>query len=421
MGLLNIFKGKSPQDYEEKGDSYAQFSAWGKAKIEYEKALSKLDENSLQYHELEKRLNEKISHTKESLAREHKNTAAEMVEAEYYDDARQYISLALELTADAQLISELETLSENMKQGISKGIQQEFAEFKVFEDVQEKPAAVAETEEEEKVENDEYFRALIGRLPDDIQEAYLSYGENFKDGYTALNQGEFDGAVSRLLKAMEENPEPDSFIPLELATAYINLEKYNQARPLLEQFLQYHPDGLPAYQLLCELLWERSEFDKADTLLSSVPQQFSDSVGIHVLRGETLFHAQKYSEAKQYYQHFLKNYGWNESVARALAKTHETLNEMANARNLYREIMAQCQSCHARVDPVVKQKYADLCFSSGLFNTEILELYLSLAQENPESAAENYQKISRIYAEQGNHEEAHRFELLSEKYHAGGK
>ena len=44
MGLLNIFKGKSPQDYEEKGDSYAQFSAWGKAKIEYEKALPKIVE-----------------------------------------------------------------------------------------------------------------------------------------------------------------------------------------------------------------------------------------------------------------------------------------------------------------------------------------------------------------------------------------
>jgi predicted Zn-dependent protease len=415
MGLLNIFKGKSPQDYEEKGDSYAQFSAWGKAKIEYEKALSKLDEKSLQFHELEKRLKEKILHTKESLAREHKNTAKDMLEAEYYDDARQYISLALELTADAQLITELETLSEEMKQGVSKGIQQEFDEFKVFEDIQEEPAAA------EEMENNEYFQALIGRLPDDVQEAYLSYSEDFQAGYTALNQGEFDRAVSRLSKAMEESPDPDSFIPLELATAYVNLEKYNQARPLLEQFLQYHPDALPAYQLLCELLWERSEFDKADTLLSSVPQQLSESVAVHVLRGETLFHAQKYSEAKRFYQDFLKNFGWNESVARALAKTHEALNEMANARKLYREIMAQCQSCHARVDPFVKQKYADLCFSSGLFNTEILELYLSLAQENPTSAAEYYQKISQIYAEQGNNEEAHRFELLSEKYHAGGK
>jgi predicted Zn-dependent protease len=414
MDLLNIFKGKSPREHEEKGDSHARFNAWGKAKIEYEKALSKLDEKSLQYNELDKRLKEKILHIKESLAHEHKNTAADMLEAEYYEDARQYISLALELTADAHLISELETLSEKMKQGISSGVQQEFAEFKVFEDDQEEPAAP------EEVENDEYFQALIGRLPDDVQEAYLSYGADFQAGYTALNQGEFDRAVSRLSKAMEEGPDPDSFIPLELATAYVNLEKYNQARPLLEQFLQHHPDGLPAYQLLCELLWERSEFDKADTLLASVPQQLSESVAVHILRGETLFHAQKYSESKQYYQDFLKKYGWNESVALALAKTHETLKEMANARKLYREIMAQYQSCHARVDPVVKQKYADLCFSSGLFNTEVLELYLSLAQENPASAAEYYQKISQIYAEQGNKEEAHRFELLSEKYHAGG-
>jgi tetratricopeptide (TPR) repeat protein len=413
MGLLNIFKGKSPQEFEEKGDSYAQFSAWGKAKIEYEKALGKLDKNSLQYNELEKRLSEKIQNTKESLAHEHKNTATELLEAEFFDDARQYINLALELTSDARLIDELENLSEKMKQGVSKGFQQEFAEFKVFDDdPEESPVA------DEPV-NDEYFQALIARLPDDVQESYMQYGKDFQDGYTALNQGEFDQAISGLTKAMEANPDPDSFIPLELATAYVNLEKFTQARPLLEQFLQHHPEVLPAYQLLCEIFWERSEFEKADALLSSIPQQLAESVAVHVLRGETLYHAQKYTEAKKYYQEFMKNYGWNEAIARALAKTHETLKEKANARRIYREIIDQCQSCHTRVDPSVKQKYADLCFSSGLFSTEVLELYLSLAQEDPVSAAENYQKISKIYAQQGNHEEAQRFELLSEKYQVG--
>jgi tetratricopeptide (TPR) repeat protein len=408
--MLKIFKGKSPQEHEQKGDSFAQIGAWGKAKIEYDKALSKLDDKSLQYHELEKRLKEKILETKEALARDHKNTAVDMLEAEYYDEARQYISLALELTSDAQLKSELEALSENLKRGISKGIQEEFAEFKVFEDYEETPAAPEETDD------NEYFRALIGRLPDEVQEAYLSYGDDFKAGYSALNQGDFEPAISHLSKAMEDYPDPDSFIPLELATAYVNLEKFDQARRLLVQFLQYHPEALPAYQLLCELYWEKNEFDKADALLSSIPQELEDSVAVYILRGETLFHAQKYAETKQYYQDFLKNFGWSEPVARALAKAHEALDEIANARNVYREIMDQCQSCHAKIDPFVKQKYADLCFSSGLFTSEVLELYLSLAQQNPVNASDYYQKISQIYAAQGNHEEAHRFELLSEKY-----
>jgi TolA-binding protein len=135
-----------------------------------------------------------------------------------------------------------------------------------------------------------------------------------------------------------------------------------------------------------------------------------------LLRGETLFQAEKYGEAKAFYRDFLKNYEWNESIARALAKTHEALGEMANARNIYSEIMAQCRSCSTRVDPYIKQKFADLSFASGLNTTAVLELYLSLAREIPQNAAEYYQKISSIYSAKGNKEEARRFQQISEKY-----
>jgi len=172
---------------------------------------------------------------------------------------------------------------------------------------------------------------------------------------------------------------------------------------------------LPAYQLLCEIYWETGAFDRAEALLASVPLELTESVAVYILKGETLFHAGKYSAAKELYQNFLKNYGWNELAARALAKTHEALNEFANARNLYREIMEQCRGCHARIDPFIKQRYADLCFDSGMLNTDILDLYLSLAQEVPANAAEFYAKVSRIYAAKGNHAEAARFRAIAEK------
>ena len=88
---------------------------------------------------------------------------------------------------------------------------------------------------------------------------------------------------------------------------------------------------------------------------------------------------------------------------------------MANARNIYREIMDQCRSCHSRIDPAIKRKFADLSFASALYTTEVLELYLSLVREVPEHKADFYQKISRIYAAQDNAEEARRFELFVEK------
>jgi hypothetical protein len=78
-------------------------------------------------------------------------------------------------------------------------------------------------------------------------------------------------------------------------------------------------------------------------------------------------------------------------------------------------MMAQCHSCHARIDPYIKERYADLCYDSGMLGGDILELYLALAQEVPAKAADYYEKVSRIYAAQGNEREAARFQAISEK------
>ncbi len=77
--------------------------------------------------------------------------------------------------------------------------------------------------------------------------------------------------------------------------------------------------------------------------------------------------------------------------------------------------MDGCRSCHSRIDPYIKQKYADLSFASGLNTTEVLELYLALVREVPEHKADYYQKISAIYTAQGNATEARRFALFAEK------
>jgi len=414
MGLLKFFTGKTPREHEQRGDSYFEIQAWGKAKIEYDRALNKLEKISPGDPDDRQRLEEKTRRAGENLARDHKQTAENLIEAGYVDDAQQYIELALELTEDPQLKEEIRQKQIDLENYLAEKIQSEFAEIEIEDKQKEDKAANGETETFEE-DGDEYFNALIGRLPEQVQEAYLSYGEDFRSGYTALNQGDFDLAAYHLAKSLEQQPAEDSMIPLELATAYLNLEKYDQARQLLEEFLQHHPDALPGYQLLCEIYWERKEFNKAEKLLSACPRDLADSVAFYLLRGETLFQAGKLADAKSLYLAFLKDYGWNEPVARSLAKTHEALSEMANARNIYREIMQQCQSCRARIDPNIKQKYADLCFSSGIYSTEVLELYLSLAQDVKENAADYYQKISQIYAAQGNAEQAGRFRAIAEK------
>jgi tetratricopeptide (TPR) repeat protein len=410
MSILKIFSGKTAEAHEQKGDELFAADLWGKAKVEYERALDKLEKTETQSDDLKSRLQEKIQHTKASLARSHKHNADDMLEAGFHDDARELYKLALELTENAALKSDLVKKLEQLDFQMSKKV-----EAALVDDDDDEEQAGERQPIEPSGQGDEYFTALCGTLPAEVQKAYRSYGNNFKKGYLALNQGEFVLAADYLSKAMQENPTTDSYIPLELATAYLNLEKHSKAQQLLETVIENQPRALPAYQLLCEIYWETGAFDRAEALLASVPQELTESVAVYILKGETLFHAGNYGGAKELYQFFFKTYGWNEPAARALAKTHEALNEFANARNLYREIMEQCRSCHARIDPFIKKRYADLCFDSGMLNTDILDLYLSLAQEVPSNAAEYYAKVSRIYAAQGNHTEAARFRALAEK------
>ena len=410
MGLLNIFSSKDPEDYELKGDKLVEAGAHGKAIGEYERALERLEKTAPWDDGFRQSLREKIHSSRETLVLQHKKTAAGMIEAGYHEDALQYIQLALELTEDPDLISDLENQKRKLEARALEGIQDAYPEVEI--------ADQEEAQEDEPVDgepDDEYFAALIGTLPDEVQKAYTGYGNAFKKGYLALNQGDFESATESLYQALEENSDAQGYIPLELATACLNLEQYDDARGLLETFLQHHPDVLPAYQLLCEIYWETKAFDRAESLLATLPRQLAESVAGFVLFGETLFHAEKYKEAKAFYRDFLKTYDWNETIARALAKTHEALNEMANARYIYQEIMDQCSSCHSRIDPYIKQKYADLSFASGLNTSEVLELYLSLVREVPGNKADYYQKISQIYTAQSNGTEARRFELFAEK------
>ncbi len=406
MGLLKKIFSQDPEKTEQKGDAFLKASDWGRAKLEFEKALDALEKTSSD-DVSETRLRDKLVQAKGALAHEHRQAGEDLMEAEYYDEARGFLQLALDLTRDPALISAVEKLMHEIGRLSAGEIQMEVPRSDL--------TPLADDETYTGDQDDETFMALCSALPEEVQEAYLSYGGSFKTGYLALNRGDFDLAVDDLSHALKENPAPDSIIPLELATAYLNLEKLNEARSLLETFLQHHPDALPGYQVLCEVYWGMGAFDQAETLLADCSDDLKNSLAYVLLRGETLSQAGRHSEAASLYQDFMEAYGWNEPLVIALAGTLETLGDLESARDLYAEIMDQCRSCHTRIDPLIKRKFADISFDLGQHSSAIMEMYLSLAQDDPENAPLYFQKISRIYASMGNEEEARRFRVFAQQ------
>jgi len=404
MSIFKIFGAKSAAAHEQSGDGFASRLDWGRAKIAFERALDKLEKSKQLDAEAIDRLAQKIAGCRESLARQHRLDAMEMAEGGAVAEARELILLALELSTDAELRPDLESALRNLEHRLDVDTEQHVPEVSYEEPDESRVFEVSE---------EEYFEAIIATLPEEVQTAYASYGDDFRTGYLALNEGDFETACDYLTRAMKAHPEQKSYIPLELATAYLNLGRGEDARALLEGVIDTHPDALPAYRMLCEIYWENRAFDKAHQLLASVPGMLAESVAVYLLKGETYFQAGEVDSAEELYRHFLSSFGWNDDVAKALAKVHESRSEIDRARGLYSEMMKRCTGCGRRVDPVVKQKHADLCFAAGDRGSNLIESYLALAKEIPQLAAENYDKVSRIYSARGEDAQARRFRAIA--------
>ncbi len=409
MSILKLFSGPSPEKLEQKGDELFEAKLWGQAKQAYDRAFHQMEKRPDPDIRFTERIEDKIRRTKEALARTHQQSAEDFIAGGYLKEARELLALALEITADARLRQEME---DRLQWIDSRHIQERDGVLPEVSSAQDEDEPVWEPED------DEYFHALCGPLPEAVQDAYLGYGPDFKAGFIALNRGDFDAAATYLIRAMAENHQPDSYIPLELAAAYLHLGRLEEAEALLKNLLSYHPDALPAYRLLCDIYWEQKDFTKIDTLLASVPDELTDSTAVVLLKGETLYQAGRFNDARDFYLGILETFGWRDTIAGELAKTYEALNEPGSARAMYKDILDSCNSCRTRAHPMVKHQYAELSFAAGIHDTEILELYLSLAREIPENAAAYFDRISRIYADRGNASEAARFRLFSKRAEA---
>lgn len=416
MSFLNRFFSPSAQKLEHKGDSMFDAQLWGQAKQFYERALEKVETQESQNSADHQRLTGKILRVKQALVREHQQDAENYLEGGYLDEARELLLLALEFTSDEKVKKELEQMLVDIELKEQGNSSEEGSEYfygldEDFDDESENDAI----ETAINLQEDEEFVALCNTLPEEVSAAYHSYGEKFRTGYVALNQGDFQSAIDNFQHALLDNPQPDSYIPLELATAYLNLGKTEKAQMLLENFISYHPEALPGYQLLCEIYWDQMDFSKVDSLMASIPENLKQSLAVVLIQGETLYKSGNYQQAKTFYMNFIKTYGQNETIARELAKTCEALGELDLARNIYKDIIEQCTSCRTRIDPQIKDRYAELSFAAGIFSSDILEIYLALAGERPEEAARYFDRVSRIYKAQGNAYEAARFRAFSNR------
>ena len=397
MGFLQFFTPKSFDVFEEKGDRLVRSNDLGLAKLQYEEALLRLEKSTPpEVSEHRHRIEMKIQDTRESLALQHKVSAGELVAAGCLEEAGELLELARELTCDPQLIQDVDNLVAEVAAELSMELE----------------AQVSEGTDDEVFDLDDdaaYFVCVCSTLPDEVQDAYTGLGGNFQSGYIALNKGAFQIAADLLGKAMDDQGGRITYVHLELATVYMNLKDIPAARTLLEVFIGAYPESLRAYEALCEIYWESEDYKLADTLLQACPDTLKTSIPILLLMGETLFRSGKAVEAVSFYLKSIEYLGWDEQIAVSLARIYETMGRKNEALASYEEVMAGCKSCRRRVNPFVRQRYAELKYETGDLSSGLLDAYFSLCRENPENQGRYFSRIGDIYRRQGYPAEAQRY------------
>ncbi len=452
MGLFGIFGGKPPEELERQGDAHYKAGAFGDAKMVFEKAIDRIERRFPEKQNLLPRITEKYRLAKESLARMHVENADYMITVEDYPEAEALYRLAMELTSDEALAAEIHQKIGRLKDIVADAAQTEMEwvgdadedalagdeEDELEEDADDTDMPYVDNDdpdEADEPENTAYapdyddgaedtpehlLHVLVSALPEEIQEAYLGYGDAFTAGYIALNHGDFGRAVKELTRALEAHASENTWIPIELATAYIHMNDPARAREILEDFLHSNPEEIRAYQLLCEIFWEAGNTADARNLLAGAPNDVQTTRPMLMLLGETLFQAGQYDQAEKVFAKCLEIHGKDEFVNRGLAKTYEAKGQIEKARDLYADILNRCVMCGAATDPIIKRRYADLCTKTGDKSPKLLELYFSLVKEDPDNRAVYFHQIATLYDAQGKDIEARKYRKLS-KQAGGGK
>jgi tetratricopeptide (TPR) repeat protein len=411
MSLLERLAARAPAKLEQKADRLLAAERWGEAKLGYENALVKLTRRPGADVDARRRLETKIRRCRNALAREHRRSAEDLLEGGFLEEAREMLVLAIEVSADP---GDRNAWTRQLNAHAALG-------GMPIDDASPGTSPVRPNDpggRRSGSADDEYFIALCHTLPDAIRRAYRNYGETFKRGYCALNRGDFARAARLLEQAHDQADRPDSHIALELATAYVNLDRSTEARRLLTSYLRHHPDALPAYRLLCEIHWDQGDFDHVLQLLAGLPPELAASRAAAGLEGATFERAGRLEAARDHYRHFLDTYGWESEMAHRLARVYRDLNETQEALELYGLLVDNGGRCTPRTAPPIRYEYAELRFEQGARDTALLEMYLILAREIPSRAAHCYTRVAHIYSRQGHAHEARRFQALARRIEA---
>lgn len=208
--LKKLFGGSSFEELRAEADAHFEAKRFGEAKLAYDRALSK--ERGIS-GEAVTHVRTRIDESKDALAKERVETAADFEAHGEHDLARSELVGALETAASAELARSIERRLEALERG----------------DARQRATAV-------EVSDDEVFEAMAGNWEPEQIEEYDAAGPRLREALLASNAGRFGDAVTLLETLVTEAKSPH-FLHFELGIARIAADDPKGGEASLRAFL----------------------------------------------------------------------------------------------------------------------------------------------------------------------------------------
>jgi tetratricopeptide (TPR) repeat protein len=329
MGLLDKLFGRTWRTFYDRANRYRDANEPGLALHEYREALKRLSSDAPDAASDRHTIEDAIRATRTTLCAQQLERARAFHQSGALDRARDACDSAEQHAQSPEQHAEIQSIRASLSLDLSDRARRQ------AEDHQTLSRADADVA---MSPDDERFYILIAGLGDDVAAHYEGLDANFRQGFVALYDQEFN-AAHRLLSAALERAPDDPLLQTELARALMGQNKPQDALSLLLRADASRPNTLYIKLRLVEAAWLLNDLPAAEAALQSAHDLDPNNDRVHVMIAEHCMRTRDYATGLEAVALLIARYPQDTSLIRLRGQIRQASGDLAGAVQDYEAVL----------------------------------------------------------------------------------
>ena len=323
MGLLDKLLGRTWRTYRDRGQKLLEKEEPGLALHEFKEALRRFDGDPSEKLEME----QKLISIRKTLRQQQLMRAEMFHKGAQFERARDAADSALRHATNEQEEQEVHDFMASLEQAASE------AERKKDEARNQISNADADLGMV-----DERFSVLLGALDNEQMEHYEKLGSAFREGFLAMNDGDFKGALQHFKKARQENDD-DAYVLCEQGKALLGMGAHQEAAQVLLKSDTARNDSTYIKLQLVQALWVLNDFPRAEQALQEAHDIDPGNERVLISIAEHSLRAKEYASGIDAVNALLDRSPNDISLLRLLGQLHQGAGDLDKAVATYEGVL----------------------------------------------------------------------------------